>query len=67
MLFRFLSEVVVGVLLAGIILAFMVPAAMRLGYTTGPWLGVATAAGAIALCVVAGERMNKRRKARELP
>lgn len=67
MLLRILGEVVVGVLLAGLVLAVVVPAVMRLGYTTGSWLGWAAVAGSIAVCVAAGERMNQRRKARESP
>ncbi len=67
MLFRILGEVIVGVLLAGLVMAVLVPATLSLGYAAGPWLAWAAAAGSIAICVVAGERMNKRRKARELP
>lgn len=65
MLFRILGEVVVGVLLAGIVTALLVPAAMQLGYETGPWMVWVAVAASIAVCVAVGERRNKRRKAPE--
>lgn len=63
MLLRILGEVVVGLLLAGIVTAVLVPAAMHLGYADGPWLVWVPVAGSVTACIVAGERRNKRRKA----
>jgi general stress protein CsbA len=67
MLFRILGEVVVGILVAGVVTAVVVPVTMQLGYTAGPWLVIATACASIAACVVGGERVHARRKARESP
>ena len=63
MLFRILGEVIVGVLIAGIVTTLLVPAALQLGYETGPWLAWVAVAGSIAVCVAVGERRYKRRKA----
>jgi hypothetical protein len=65
MLFRILSEVVIGILVAGLVGAVAVPVAMQLGYTTGPWLVVVITCASIAACIVGGERAHARRKARE--
>ena len=67
MLFRILGEVVIGVLVAGIVVAVLVPAAMRLGYGTGPWLAWVSGAASVAACVAIGERMHRRRKGRQSP
>ncbi|MDP2389599.1 MAG: hypothetical protein Q8N52_04660 [Acidobacteriota bacterium] len=63
MLLRILGEVVVGVLVAGIVAAVVVPASMQLGYKTGPWLVWVALAGSIAACVAIGERRYKRQQA----
>lgn len=63
MLFRILGEVFVGVLVAGIVAAVLVPAAVRLGYEIGPWLVWVALAGSVAVCIAIGERRN-RQKAR---
>jgi len=55
MLLWLLGEVVVGLLIAGLVLAVAVPAAMRLGYETGPVHGVV------------GERLRRRRAGRQSP
>jgi hypothetical protein len=65
MLFRILSEVVVGILVAGVVAAVAVPVTIQLGYETGPWLVVVIACVSIAACIVGGERVHARRKARE--
>ncbi len=67
MLLRILGEVLIGFTAAGIVLAVALPAAIRFGYEPGPWLAWAAVAGSVAVCVALGERMNKRRKARESP
>jgi peptidoglycan/LPS O-acetylase OafA/YrhL len=67
MLVRILGEVFVGVLVAGLLTAFVVGALTRLGYPTGPWLGVTLSCVAIAGCVIAGERKHRRRNARQSP
>jgi general stress protein CsbA len=67
MLLRILGEVVVGVLVAGIVAAVLVPASTQLGFTTGPWLVWVALAGSIAACVAIGERRNRRAKARQSP
>ena len=56
-----LGEVVVGLLIAGLVLAVAVPVAMRLGYETNPMHGVVVTLGALAASVVFGERLRKRR------
>ena len=65
MLFRILGEAVVGLLVAGIVLALAVPAAAQNGYSTGPGKAVVIACLAIAAAIVGGERRYRRRKARE--
>lgn len=65
MLFRILGEVIVGMLVAGLLTAFVVPAAARLGYSTGPWMAVAISSVAVIAAVAVGERKHRRRKARE--
>lgn len=65
MLFRILGEVVVGLLVAGLVTGFVVPAAMQAGYAAGPWLAVGITCISIAVCIVGGERVNGRRKAHE--
>ena len=67
MLLRILGEVVVGVLVAGIVAAVLVPASTQLGYETGPWLVWVALAGSIGACVAIGERRNKRQKGRQSP
>lgn len=67
MLFRILGEAILGVLLAGIVMASLVPAAMQLGYETGPWMAWVAVAGSIAVCVAVGERRNQRRKVTKSP
>ena len=67
MLLWILGEVVVGLLGAGLALALAVPAAMRVGFGTGPALGVVVTAGSLVGAVVYGERLRRRRKARESP
>ena len=65
MLLWLLGEVVVGLLVAGLALAVAVPAAMRLGYETGLMHGVVVTLCALAASVVFGERLRKRRRARQ--
>ena len=65
MLFRILGEAVVGLLLAGLVLALAAPAAQQLGYSTGPWVALVTSCLAIAVSIVVGERRFRRRKAAE--
>jgi general stress protein CsbA len=60
MLSRILSEVFVGVLVAGIVTAVLVPAAIQLGYAPGPWIAWVALAGSIAACIVVGERRSRR-------
>ena len=67
MLLRLLGEVVVGVLVAGLVTAIVVPMAIQLGYTTGPGTAWMAVAGSIAVCVALGERRHKRHKARQSP
>jgi hypothetical protein len=67
MLLRILGEAVVGLLIAGLVLAFAAPAARQLGFETGPPLAVVISCLAIAASIVAGERRFRRRKARESP
>lgn len=67
MLLRILGEVVVGVLVAGIVAAVLVPASIQLGFPTGPWLVWVALAGSIAACIAIGERRNKRQKASQSP
>lgn len=66
MLLRILGEVVVGVLVAGIVAAVLVPTSIQLGYE-GPWVVWVALAGSIAACVAIGERRNKRLKASQSP
>jgi len=63
MLSRILSEVFVGVLVAGILVAVLIPAASQLGYAPGPWMAWAALAGSIAACIAVGERRSRRRRA----
>jgi general stress protein CsbA len=63
MLSRILSEVFVGVLVAGIVTAVMIPAARQLGYAPGAWMAWVALAGSIAACIVVGERRSRRRNA----
>ena len=65
MLLRILGEAVVGLLLAGLVLALAAPAAQQLGYSTGPRMAIVIACLAIAASIVGGERRYRRRKARE--
>lgn len=67
MLFRILGEVVVGLLVAGLALAVVVPAAMRLGYETGPVLGLVVIAGSLVGSMAYGRRRRKRRKTGDSP
>ncbi|MGE0862702.1 MAG: hypothetical protein AB7P34_02270 [Vicinamibacterales bacterium] len=67
MLLRILGEVLVGFLAAGIVVSIAVPAAMQFGYEPGPWLAWVAIAMSIAVSIAAGERMNRRKKARESP
>ncbi|MEY4634632.1 MAG: hypothetical protein RJA55_430 [Acidobacteriota bacterium] len=67
MLLRILGEVIVGVLVAGIVAAVVVPASRQFGYETGPWLVWVALAGSIAACVAIGERRNRRQKASQSP
>ena len=67
MLLWLLGEVVVGLLIAGLALAVAVPAAMRLGYETGPMHGVVVTLCALAAAVVFGERLRRRHRARQSP
>jgi general stress protein CsbA len=63
MLFRILSEVFVGLLVAGIVTAVLVPATMQLGYEPRPWMAWVAVAGSVAACIAIGERKT-RQKAR---
>jgi hypothetical protein len=65
MLLRILGEVLVGFMAAGIVVAIAIPASMQLGYEPGPWLAWGATAVSIAGAIVIGERMNRRRRARE--
>jgi multidrug transporter EmrE-like cation transporter len=65
MLLRILGEVLVGLMAAGIVMALAVPATMQLGYQPGPWLAWGAVAVSVAGCIMLGERMNRRKKARE--
>jgi di/tricarboxylate transporter len=65
MLLRILGEVVVGFLVAGIVVGIAVPAVMQFGYEPEPWLVWVGLAASIAVCVVIGERTNRRKKAPE--
>jgi len=65
MLLRILGEVLVGLLAAGVVTAIAVPVTMQLGYQTGPWLAGVAIAVSVAFCIVLGERINRRRRARE--
>jgi hypothetical protein len=65
MLFRILGEAVVGLLIAGLVVSLAVPAATRLGYSTGPWLAVVIVCLSIATSIAGGERRYRRRKLRE--
>lgn len=67
MLLWILGEVVVGLLVAGLALGLVIPAAMRLGYGIGPALGLVVTAGSLVGSVVYGERLRRRRKARQSP
>ncbi len=67
MLLRVVGEVFVGFLVAGMVVAVATPAAIQFGYEPQPWLAWVAVAGSIAACVAIGERMNRRRKARESP
>ena len=67
MLSRVLGEALVGLLIAGLVLAFAAPAARQLGFDTGPPMAVVISCLATAASVVAGERRFRRRKARESP
>lgn len=61
MLFRILNEVFVGLLVAGIVMAILVPATMQLGFEAGPWLAWVAVAGAVAVCIAIGERSHKQK------
>jgi general stress protein CsbA len=63
MLSRILSEVFFGVLVAGILVAVLIPAATQLGYAPGTWMPWAALAGSIAACIAIGERRSIRQKA----
>jgi len=65
MLVRILGEVLLGLLVAGIVMAIAVPTTMQLGYQPGPWLAWGAVAASVAVCVVLGERLHRRRRARE--
>ena len=67
MLSRVLGEALVGLLIAGLVLAFAAPAARQLGFDTGPSMAVVISGLATAASVVAGERRFRRRKTRESP
>ena len=67
MLLRILSEVFFGFMAAGIVLALAVPATTRFGYEPKPWLAWVAVAGSVAAAISLGERMHRRRKARESP
>jgi hypothetical protein len=56
MLRRIMGEVLVGFLIAGIVLAVVVPAAARLGYTPSPIHGLVITLCALAISVIVGER-----------
>lgn len=61
MVLRILGEVLLGFLAAGMVMAIAVPAAMQFGYEPGPWLAWIVVAISVAVCVVVGERLNRRR------
>ena len=65
MLLWLLGEVVVGLLIAGLALAVAVPAAMRLGYEASPIHALVVTLCALAASVVLGERIRRRRRARQ--
>ena len=67
MLFRILGEAVVGLLIAGLVVAVATPAAMQLGFQTGPWMAAVTSCLAIAASIAVGERRFRRRKAAQSP
>ncbi len=57
-----LGEIVIGILLSGGVAALVVPAVMRAGWDTGPWLLWVSVAASVLVAIVAGERLWKRRK-----
>ena len=61
MLFRILQEVFVGLLVAGIVMAVLVPATIQLGFEAGPWLAWVAVAASVAVCIAIGERRNKQK------
>jgi Na+/melibiose symporter-like transporter len=61
MLFRILGQAVVGLLIAGLVAAVVIPVAAQLGYQTGPWVVAVISCLAIAASVVGGERRHRRR------
>jgi uncharacterized membrane protein len=65
MLFRILGEAIVGLLIAGLVTAVVVPAATQFGYETGPWVVVVISCLAIAASIAGGERRYRRRNAHE--
>ena len=67
MLRRILGEVLVGLMAAGIVMSIAVPTVTSLGYEPQPWLAWAAVALSIAGAVTIGERLNKRRNARQSP
>ncbi len=65
MLRRILGEVFVGVMAAGLLVAVAIPTSGALGYEPGSWIAWASVAASVVASVVVGERMNRRREARE--
>lgn len=65
MLLRILGEAVVGLLIAGLVLALAAPAALQLGFDTGPWMAMVISCLAVAAAIMVGERRFRRQKARE--
>jgi hypothetical protein len=57
----FLGELVAGVLLGGLVAGLLVPVMMHSPYGAGPGVVWASAMGCVLACVIAGERLRRRR------
>lgn len=61
-LFWILGEIVVGVLVSGVAGAIVVPVMMQAGLDTAPWVMWVCVTASLLVCILAGERLRRRRE-----
>ena len=56
------TEVVAGVLMSGLVASLAVPNLTRAGFKTGPEISWVLVIASVAVCIVAGEYLRRRRR-----